>query len=1247
MTIAPAYIVINGSRGMINQQRDRAGDRAHEERICREIVESVNCIILRWDTSLMVTFINDYGQRFFGYPRDEIVGKSLIGTIVPATGTAGGDLAAMIREIDRHPEQYTTSENESVRRDGTRVWVSWTNRAVRDRAGNVVEIVSVGNDVTRRKRAEDELERQLRITRTLLDTIPIPVFYKDANGIYTGCNRAFAAFVGKPKEEIIGRTVYGVAPRDLADVYHKADMELIRHPGTQVYEASVVSADGTPHEVVFNKATFLDEHGMVGGLIGTITDVTERNAMWRELVSARVELERRVQERTKELKEANQSLRHEILEHRRDEEALKKRAEFEKLITSLSSRFINLAPGEMESELSSALKKIGEFAGVDRCYIGLVYDHVEKLDIVYEWVAPGVRRYPQFYGQIPVDEFYPWSAGIVRRLEVLHIPDTDALPPEAGKDKETLQAQQIKSIVVVPMVYKKALIGIVGFDSVREKKPWSDDDIKLLRIVGEIFTSALERKWIEEALRESEERFRAVFDRAALGIAMADAQGYLVNSNPAYQAMLGYTGEELRQKRIYDVTWPEDVKRNMELERQLKDGKVDKYRFQKRYVRKDGRVIWANANVSAIRNPDGSLKYNLGVVEDITDRKRAEEALRESEANLALAQQIAHIGIWNWDIETGVLHWTDEVYKIFGYAPGTFTPDYESFLAAIVPEDRDRVDRAVCLSVREGSHIKMDFRILRPDGEQRYVNCEGGTIIGPGGTAVRMLGVCFDITERKQAEEALRESEERFRATFEQAAVGIAHVSLDGHYIRVNEKYCDIVGYSCDEMVLRTYQDITYQEDLKADEALVRELLEGKKATGTIEKRYIRKDGSLIWVNLTVSIARTPDGAPEYFIAVAADMTKRRQAEEALRESEEKFRTLAESSSAAITIFRDNENIFVNRAAAEITGYSIEELMTIGPIMTIAPGYRAQAMKIIEMLDRGERTRERLELEILRKDGSTRWIDISAAPISYHGKNALISIALDVTERKQAEEALKEAKARAELYLDLMGHDISNMNQAMMGYLEMAQELLDLKGHEELIERPLEIIRHSSRLIASVKKLELIQAGKYPIGTVNMCQMLKEVAGAYAVVPGREVNIRLSLAEGCQVAANDLLKDVFDNLVDNAIRHSAGPVTVDISTEPVLEDGEKYYRISVSDNGPGIPDDLKRKIFLFIDAATGSPGRRGLGLYMVKLLVESYRGRVRVEDRVPGDHRQGSRFVVLLPAAEDAKGPREESKTPL
>ena len=605
----------------------RQATGVHEERICWEIVESVNSIILRWDTDLKVTFINDYGQRFLGYTRDEILGKSLIGTIVPATSTAGSDLTAMIRGIVLHPEQYVNNENENERRDGTRVWISWTNRAIRDSKGNVIEILSVGNDVTRRKRAEDALEKQLKMTQTLLDTIPVPVFYKDTKGIYTGCNQAFADFLGKPKDEIIGKTVYEVSPRDLADIYHRADEELIHHPGTQVYETSVVSTDGIRRDVVFNKATYFNEDGTVGGLIGTILDITKRKNVERELVKAREDLERRVRERTMELEEANRSLKHEVVEHQRDEEALKIRVRFENLITTLSSRFINLAPEEIDRELYGALKKIGEFAGVDRCYIGITSANGKILDIAYEWAAEGIRQYPQFYHNIVANEVYPWSARIVRKLEVLYIPGVEDLPPEADKDKERLQAQQIKSIVVVPMVYKKMLIGIVGFDSVREKKAWTDDDIALLRIVGEIFSNAIERKWIEEALRESEERFRAIFEQAAVGISITSLDGTTLRPNDKMCQITGYSREELVGRNYEYFIYPEDIDIDQEEIRKLLKGETSSYSVDKRYVRKSGEIVWAHVTISLARDNEGRPQYVIAIVQDITGGKRAEKAL--------------------------------------------------------------------------------------------------------------------------------------------------------------------------------------------------------------------------------------------------------------------------------------------------------------------------------------------------------------------------------------------------------------------------------------------------------------------------------------------------------------------------------------------------------------------------------------------------------------------------------------------
>ena len=369
-----------------------------------------------------------------------------------------------------------------------------------------------------------------------------------------------------------------------------------------------------------------------------------------------------------------------------DEEALKTRVRFENLITSLSSRFINLSPEEIDRELYSALKKIGDFVGVDRCYIGIAYANGMILDIAYIWAADGIRQYPQFYHNVVANEVYPWSARIVRNFEVLYIPSVGDLPPEAGKDKETLQAQQIKSVVVVPMVYKKSLIGIVGFDSVREKKAWTDDDIALLRIVGEIFSSAIERKWIEEELRESEERFRATFEQAAVGIGHVALDGHFIRVNKKYCEIVGYKCDELTGLTYQQITYPPDARLDEEVAAGLIEGRRPTYTVEKRYNRKDGSLVWVSMTVSLVRDREGHPKYYITVVNDITDRKLAEDALRESE--------------------------------------------------------------------------------------------------------------------------------ERFRATFEQAAVGITHVGPDGRYIRVNEKFCDIVDYNCTELQKHTYKDITYPEDV-------------------------------------------------------------------------------------------------------------------------------------------------------------------------------------------------------------------------------------------------------------------------------------------------------------------------------------------------------------------------------------------------------------------------------------------------
>jgi signal transduction histidine kinase len=244
----------------------------------------------------------------------------------------------------------------------------------------------------------------------------------------------------------------------------------------------------------------------------------------------------------------------------------------------------------------------------------------------------------------------------------------------------------------------------------------------------------------------------------------------------------------------------------------------------------------------------------------------------------------------------------------------------------------------------------------------------------------------------------------------------------------------------------------------------------------------------------------------------------------------------------------------------------------------------------------------------------------------------------DRSERARAEKALEESKAQAELYLDLMGHDINNMNQVATGFLELALGKLSASGRLDvgdaaLITRPVEALMSSSALIRNVRKLQKENSGQLAATIQNVNDVLLEVCEEFRKVPGRRLEIEFQRSSECNVRANNLLKDVFTNIVGNAVKHSTGPLIIRIRHYCAERPGAKTCVVEIEDNGPGIPDQLKSALF---PVSQGTPRKgvtRGLGLYIVRTLVSDFGGKVRVEDRVPGDYSQGCRFVMELPAA--------------
>jgi diguanylate cyclase (GGDEF)-like protein/PAS domain S-box-containing protein len=550
------------------------------------------------------------------------------------------------------------------------------------------------------------------------------------------------------------------------------------------------------------------------------------------------------------------------------QELLEHRLAFEKLISGISTNFVNVAAADVDREIAAAIESVGRFVGADRAYIYMLSEDRESAFLTHEWNADPVvvRGIGQ---QVPFSSF-PWTSGKLNELQQIAI-SVDDLPPEAASEREAYERAGNRSVVIVPMLYNRVFLGALGVASV-ERRTWSDEAVSLLRISGEIFLNAIERHRAEAALRSSEQQHRLLFERNLAGVYRNTIDGRILDCNDAMARILGFASREELMEHSAGELYQDPAHRDDYIAVLRRERMMTSHEISLR--RKDGRPCWLIESVHLLHGDPEILE---GTVIDITDRKLAENALRESEERYRLLVERMREGLVQVGND-GVLQFVNDRFcEMVGYSREKLVGLHGDLLLAY-PEDVELMREKTRLRLRHVAD-QYEVRVRRNDGTIIWLEIGGAPVVDGAGDVVGSIGVHNDVTERRMAEEALRESEARYRLMAENSTDLISRTSDRGIILYASDASRRLLGYEPSDLVGRSFYDFVFDAD--RDEVRYLSGLINETGPTTFSYRVIKKDDSLVWFETTSrSVHDAVTGLIREIVGVSRDVTERKRVEE-------------------------------------------------------------------------------------------------------------------------------------------------------------------------------------------------------------------------------------------------------------------------------------------------------------------------------------------------------------------------------
>lgn len=511
-----------------------------------------------------------------------------------------------------------------------------------------------------------------------------------------------------------------------------------------------------------------------------------------------------------------------------------------------------------------------------------------------------------------------------------------------------------------------------------------------------------------------------------------------------------------------------------------------------------------------------------------------------------------------------------------------------------------------------------------------------------------------------RADQQLQESEQRLMAIFTEAAVGICETDLEGRFLAVNKKFCHISGYSRDELLARRFQDLTHPDDLRADADLYRRLRAGELQTCTLEKRHLRKDGAVVWVNLTLSLIRDDLGDPQYGIGVVEDITVRKQVEEEARqfnaaleqrvrertaeleaanqklhgeiirrrESEERYRSLVEASPNAIMVEEKGKLVYLNPSGLRLLGYeSFTELEDLG-LRDLLDKPSLSLLEKFQQARKSHPARSMFEAQIIRKDGRLVEVDIMFSETNYKGKPALRIVARDITEVKRLRQATQHMERLAWIgeFATTIAHEIRNpLGAVALNFKYLSQRMKVPKAHEKKFQNIELAIARMQEIVKGI--LGFARPQTPVLKNEDLHKILDSSLRAVQDDLGRSgiVTIKEYNASSSQVPVDaHQIAQVFVNLFSNAVEAMpfGGQLAVRTDSE------NDFIAVQIADTGKGIAPDYLEKIFMpfFTTKKRGV----GLGLAVVHKILQQHKARFLVESQ----DGIGTKFIIRFSKSE-------------